>query len=131
MYVLDRLLIRAYFKAYCICLLSLLSLYVVIDLFTNVDDFASRSKGFGSVLVHIGTYYGYRVSKIFDQMCEMIVLLAAMFTVAWMQRNNELIPLLSAGVSTRRAVRPVLIAASLMLGLSTVNQELIIPHIAR
>src|SRR5262249_21651001 len=50
--------------------------------------------------------------------------------VAWMQRNNELLPLLSAGISTQRVVRPVLMAASLMLGLSVVNQEIIIPPIA-
>ena len=28
-------------------------------------------------MFHIGTYYGYRVTKIFDQLSEMIVLLAA------------------------------------------------------
>ena len=131
MYLLDRLLIRAYLKAYFVCLLSLLSLYVVIDLFTNVDDFTNRSRGLGSILAHIGSYYGYRISQIFDRLCEVIVLLAAMFTIAWVQRNNELIPLLSAGISTRRVVRPVLFAACLMLGLSSVNQELVIPRIAK
>jgi lipopolysaccharide export system permease protein len=131
MYLLDRLLIRSYLKAYIVCLVSLLSLYVVIDLFTNVDDFTSRNKGLGPILTHIGTYYGYRISRIFDQLCEVIVLLAAMFTIAWVQRNNELVPLLSAGVSTRRVVRPVLIAACLMLGLSVVNQEFVSPRIAR
>ena len=39
-----------------------------------------------------------------------IVLLAATFTMALVQRNNELLPLLSAGVSTRRVVRPILLA---------------------
>ena len=57
------------------------------------------------------------------------MLLAAMFTVALMQRNNELLPLLSAGVSTRRAVRPALIGAMCMLGLSAANQELVLPHV--
>src|SRR5262249_27142006 len=75
-------------------------------------------------------YYGYRIPQIFDRLCEPIVLLAAMFTVAWVQRNNELLPLLSAGVSTRRVVRPVLFTACLMLGLSALNQELVIPQIA-
>ena len=53
-----------------------------------------------------------------------------MFTVAWMQRNNEQVPLLSAGVSTRRIVLPVLLCAFFMLGLTVLNQELLIPRIA-
>jgi lipopolysaccharide export system permease protein len=53
-----------------------------------------------------------------------------MFTVAWMQRNNELLPQLSAGVSTRRVVRPVLLGAVLTLAMGPLNQELVIPRIA-
>ena len=128
--LIDRLLIRGYFKAYVICLVSLLSLYIVVDLFTNLDDFTHHGNGLAAVLKHIGSYYGYRVSQIFDRLCEAIVLLAAMFTVAWMQRNNELLPLLSAGVSTRRVVLPVLGSAFAMLSLTVVNQELVIPRIA-
>src|SRR5262249_30862523 len=51
-------------------------------------------------------------------------------TVAWMQRNNEQVPLLSAGVSTQRIVAPVLVCASLMLTLTVLNQELLVPYFA-
>src|ERR687885_219152 len=106
--LIDRQMIRGYFKAYFVCLSSLLSLYVVVDLFTNLDDFANTSKGLVAFARHVGSYYSYQVPQIFDRLCEAIVLLAAMFTVAWMQRNNEQVPLLSAGISTRRIVLPVL-----------------------
>jgi lipopolysaccharide export system permease protein len=127
---IDWLLIKGYFKAYAVCLVSLLSLYIVIDLFMNLDEFTSRHQTLGAVVQHITSYYGYRTPKFFDQLCEPIVLLAAMFTVAMLQRNNELIPLLSAGVSTRRVVLPVLVSAWIMLGLTVANGELLIPHIA-
>lgn len=129
--LIDRTLIRAYFKAYLVCLTSLLGLYIVVDLFTNLDEFTSKHRGLLPVVRHIATYYGYQVSLIFDRLCEAIVLLAAMFTVAWTQRNNELLPLLSAGVSTRRVVQPVLLSACFMLTLTVVNQEVIIPRISR
>jgi lipopolysaccharide export system permease protein len=106
--LLDRQLILSYLKAYLICLVSLLGLFIVVDLFMNLDD---------------------KSTQIFDRLCEAIVLLAAMFTVAWMQRNNEILPLLSAGVSTRRVVQPVLLAACAMLGLATLNQEVVLPAI--
>ena len=109
--LIDRLMIRGYFKAYAVCLASLLSLYVVVDLFTNLDDFTSQGTGRGQAARHIAEYYSYRVSQIFDRLCEAIVLLAGMFTVAMMQRNNEQLPLLSAGVPTQRIVAPVLLCA--------------------
>src|SRR5579872_6958279 len=125
--LIDRQMIRGYFKSYIVCLTSLLSLYVVVDLFTNLDDFTGHNTTLWAALLRIMTYYGYKVSQIFDRLCEAIVLLAAMFTVAWMQRNNEQVPLLSAGISTRRIVIPVLACAWLMLSLTVVNQEVVIP----
>jgi lipopolysaccharide export system permease protein len=130
MNLIDRVLVVNYFKSYLVCLVSLLGLYVVVDLFNNLDDFAHHHHGLEALVQAVASYYGYKVSQIFDRLCEPIVLLAAMFTVAWIQRNNELLPLLSAGVSARRVVRPVLLSACAMLGMSTVNQELIIPHIS-
>lgn len=127
--LIDRQLIIGYFKAYFICLVSLLSLYVVVDLFTNLDDFSSKQKDFLNTLSDIGLYYTFKLTQIFDQLCEYIVLLSAMFTIAWMQRQNEMVPLLSSGVSTRRIVTPVLFSAFVMLSLAVINQELIIPKV--
>src|SRR5579872_2341700 len=128
--LIDRLMIRGYFKAYFVCLTSLLSLYVVVDLFMNLDAFTHHHNRLHDVVLHIGSYYAYKVTEIFDRLCESIVLLAAMFTIAWMQRNNEQVPLLAAGVSTRRIVTPVLLCACVMLTLTVLNQEFIIPRIS-
>jgi lipopolysaccharide export system permease protein len=102
---------------------------VVLDLFTNLDNFTEGQRSFSQVLRNVTKYYGYRVPMVFDRLCEAIVLLAAMFTVAWIQRNNELLPVLSAGVSTRRMVLPVLLSACAMVGLAIANQEFILPHV--
>src|SRR5438876_11509631 len=127
--LIDRHLIRSYLKAYLVCLVSMMGLFVVVDLFTNLDKFTQASKGFVPVMQHIGLVYLNKLPQIFNHLCEAIGLLAGMFTVTWMQRNNELLPLLSAGVSTRRVVRPVLICAGIMMGLAVVNQEFGMPHV--
>lgn len=127
--LIDRKLIYSYLKAYLICLVSLLSLYIVVDLFTNIEDFTHNQKSPLTFLRHVGTYYGYRSFQIFDRLNEAIALLAAMFTVAWMQRNNELVPFLSAGVRAQRVVRPILMVACAMLGLGILNQEMVLPRI--
>jgi lipopolysaccharide export system permease protein len=127
--LIDRQLIRGYFKAYLACLTSLLSLYIVVDLFINLDDFLHKYHGVEAILRHVLFYYSCSITKIFDMMSEPTVLLAAMFTVALLQRNNEQLPLLSAGVSTQRIVTPVLLCAAAMLSLTVLNQELLIPRI--
>ena len=126
-------MIRGYFKSYFVCLVSLLSLYIVVDLFTNLDDFIhstnDNENGLAKVVARIVSYYGFRIPQFFDRLCEAIVLLAGMFTVAMMQRNNEQLPLLSAGVSTHRIVAPVIGCACFMMTMTVLNQELIIPRI--
>ena len=127
--LIDRQLVRSYVKSYAVCLVSLISLYIVIDLFNNIDEFAQQGNGFFASLGHIAHYYGYMSAHIFDRLSEAIVLLAAMFTVAWLQRNNELLPQLSAGVSTRRVVRPVLLSACALVFVNVANQEILIPNL--
>src|SRR5215831_8142175 len=104
--LIDRQMVRGYFKSYLACLASLLSLYIVIDLFINLDDFMHRKdhQGLQAILLHVLSYYSCTITKIFDMMSEPTALLAAMFTVALLQRHNEQLPLLSAGVSTQRIV---------------------------
>src|SRR5262249_41073614 len=127
---IDRMLLKEFFKAYFIFLISLLTLYIVIDMFTHLDDFVTQnSSGLVTVLKRIGIYYGYRLPQLFDRLCEAISLLAAMFTIVMMMRNNEHLPLLSAGVPTRRIIAPVLACSCLMLFLAVANQELVIPRI--
>jgi lipopolysaccharide export system permease protein len=128
--MLDRQMVYSYLKSYVICLVSLLGLYIVVDLFMNVNDFAHANDGLGKFLSHLGTYYAARSTTIFDRLSEMIVLLAAMFSIALVQRNNELLPQLSAGAGTQRVMRPVLIAACAMIFLATLNQELLIPRLS-
>ena len=127
--ILDRQMVFNYVKAYAFCLTSLSGLFIVVDLFMNLEDFTGNRRDFVAVINFIGVYYGYKFFHIFDKLCEPVVLLAAMFTVAWMQRSNELLPLLSAGISTRRAVRPVLVCAMAMMALVAVNQEYALPNI--
>lgn len=127
---LDRMVLLNYFRSYAIVLSSLLSLYVVIDLFTNIDSFGRAGGGAVGVLRHVVGYYTYQIALIFDRLAESASLMAATFTVSWMQRNNELLPQLSAGIPTRRVIRPVLIGSAVTLALGPLNQEFVLPRIA-
>jgi lipopolysaccharide export system permease protein len=126
---LDRMILFSFFRSYAIVFTSLISLYVVLDLFTNIDTFG-RSGNIVGITKHIAGYYSAQIVLIFDRLAESITLISAMFTVAWMQRSNELLPQLSAGIPTRRAVLPVLLGAAITLAFGPLNQEFLIPEVA-
>ncbi len=131
MLLIDRMMMRNFFKAWLVCFFSLVSLYIVIDLFNKIDEFIDAAGKTDTPLIEVmGIFYSYQMVVIFDRLYGVIVLLAAMFTITWMLRNNELMPLLSAGVSTRRILRPVFYGTLVMLALGVANRELLIPRVA-
>lgn len=130
MRILDRQRYWAFLKAYVVCFVALVGLYIVIDAFTNLDEFSERSDTLGELFRNMGYYYLIKMSGIFDKLCGVISMMAAIFTVTWMQRDNELIAMLAAGISTHRVIRPVIISTVLVSSLAIINQEWIIPPIA-
>jgi len=127
---LDRMVLVSFARSYAIVWTCLISLYVVIDLFTHLDAFVNRPGGFAAVASYIVHYYGYRIPQVFDLLAEPIALLAATFTVSWMMKNNELLPQLSAGVPTRRIIRPVLLGGAFAVSLAPLSTEFLIPEVA-
>jgi lipopolysaccharide export system permease protein len=128
--ILDRQRYWAFIKAYVICYFSLVGLYIVIDAFSNVDEFTKRADGVVEVFQVMSRYYLIHQSEMFDKLCGVIGMMAAIFTVTWMQRNNEQLAMLAAGISTQRAIRPVLVSAIIVNFLAMSNQELIMPYFA-
>lgn len=128
--IMDRYLLRRFLRAYLIALTSLIGLYVVIDAFDKLDEFTELPMTPWATLSHVGRYYLCRSSLFFDRLAGVIALMAAMFVVTWMRRNNELTPLITAGVSAHRVILPTVIAAVLMNVPVLVNQEFVIPYIA-
>jgi lipopolysaccharide export system permease protein len=128
--ILDSQRYWSFFKAYVICYVSLVGLFVVIDAFSNMDEFTKRADGLVEVSQVMGRFYLIRQSLFFDYLCGVIGMMAAIFTVTWMQRNNEQLAILAAGISTHRAIRPVLISSVIVSTFAVANQELVMPRYA-
>jgi lipopolysaccharide export system permease protein len=128
--ILDRQRYWSFLKAYVICYVSLVGLFVVIDAFSNYDEFAKRADGVAEMFQVMGRYYLVHQSLFFDYLCGVIGMMAAIFTVTWMQRNNEQLAILAAGVSTHRAILPVLVSSGIVSSFAVLNQELIMPRYA-
>jgi lipopolysaccharide export system permease protein len=127
--ILDRQRYWSFLKAYVICYVSLVGLYVVIDAFSNLDEFTKRADTSSELFRIMSRYYLIHQSQFFDQLCGVIGMMAAIFTVTWMQRNNEQLAMLAAGISTHRAIIPVLVSSVFVSLIAVANQEVVIPYL--
>lgn len=128
MNIIDRYMLRQFFKTFLICFLSLMGLYVVIECSTNMEEFLRCGEKMGGVLKLIGRFYSYRTFAFFDHLNSVLVLISVMFTVSWLQRYNEMTALMAAGVSRIRVVMPLIVAAVIVSLLAAANREFIIPR---
>jgi len=127
--ILDRYVIRSFITNYLVSLTVLIGLYIIVDLFVNLDEFTERDQSAAVVLANVCDYYGYNLFLYFSQLSGVITLVAASFTLARMQRSNELTAILASGTSLYRVAAPVVGLGLLMNTLWIIDQELIIPQI--
>ena len=62
MCIIDRYLLRQFVQTFAICFVSLFGLYVVIEVFANLDGFISSGQKAGGLLRFIARYYSHRWS---------------------------------------------------------------------
>ena len=128
MAILDRYLISIFLRSYAMFFFSLLGLYVMIDLFANVDEFSEDSAGAMVIFARMFKYYSIHSFDYFGRLSPVITQMAAMYTLADLRRHNELTPVLAAGIPTRRAIAPILFGVFVVIALGTLNRELVLPY---
>ncbi len=127
---LDRYLLKQFLTNYVLSTLVLISLYVVLDMSVNLDEFTEVRATPWEIMYNIGNYYFYNLPLYFSQIAGVITLFAACMTMARLQRQNEITAVLASGVSMYRLVAPILVAGLAMNGLLLLNHELLLPRVA-
>ncbi len=126
----DRYLLRRYLHVFLILLVSMYGLYVVIDGFTNIDEFQEVSDKPLEIAKTMGVYYVYQFSTFFDMLGAIMSVVSVIVVFGLLQKNSEIAPVLAAGIPTFRLIRPFLFGTILVNGMIVANQELVIPRIA-
>ena len=62
----DRYLLGRLIHTFVVLFVSAYGLYIVIDLFTNADDFQGNASTMVNLIVQIGLYYYYRAFEFFE-----------------------------------------------------------------
>ncbi len=129
MKILDKYIAKNFVVGYLITFCVLMGLFIVVDLFINLDEFAEDSD-LGTAVKNIWIYYGAQSVLWFRDLAGIITVVAATFSLARLTTNNELVAVLASGVSLKRVMAPIIFLAILLTGLLVLDQEYAIPKLA-
>jgi len=129
MTILDWYILRSFLFNFVGWNLCIVGIFVVFDLFTNFDSLIQAGKAVGNVPQVIFLYYFFKSIPIVLLLGSVLSLVAAMVTVAMLMRNNELIPIQAAGISTLRIIRPLIIAVFCLTALFCLMRECLLPNV--
>jgi lipopolysaccharide export system permease protein len=127
MTLFDRYVLGLFLKIMLVCFTSLAGLYLIIDVFNNLDDFAQIGKREGSLWQVLAAYYAPRILGLLCEVSGLLYLLAAICTLTRLQTTNELAAVQAAGISVRRVARPILVLTALLCGLTWGAREMVLP----
>ena len=134
----DRYVIGRLLHTFVMLFAATLGLYVVIDLFMNIDEFQENIAKDPTVSdasqlelpLRIAEYYFFRSFDFFEMAGPVLVTVSAVTVIALLRKSSETFPLLAAGVPAFRLLRPLLVSAFMLCTALVLNQELVLPSIA-
>src|SRR5438132_262504 len=109
--LLDRYVIHNFLQAYVYCIAGFISIWLIFDISDNISTFIDEHLGF----LRVAQYYLTQVPQILLILLPISLLLALLFSLGRMSRANEIVTMLTAGVSIPRVLLPLI-----MIGLLTV-----------
>jgi len=110
MRILDRYLLRQFLKSWLISMASFIIIFVIIDFFEKIGGYIDR----GTPLAVIARLYLYQLPYFTMVVMPISMLLAALFSVGRISRDNELTPMLSSGLPLLRVLAPLFIVGLLI-----------------
>ncbi|MBU2540645.1 MAG: LptF/LptG family permease [Candidatus Omnitrophica bacterium] len=123
MRILDKYLVGLFILAFIATVTIFLSLYIIIDLFSNLDEIIKNQLDFDTLRV----YYLAFTPKIFIEIAPVAALLAMVYTLSRLNNTNEIIAMRSSGLSIWQITRVVLITGLAISCLVFFVSERILP----
>ena len=126
----DKYLLKRLVHTFLVFFIATYGLYMVIDLFTNIDDFMQEGYSRADVAKAIGRFYGFRVAEFLEMAGPTLIVLSAIAVLGLLEKHSESHPILAAGIPAFRILQPMLLGGTLLSVILIVNQEVIMPGLA-
>ncbi|MEY2537521.1 MAG: lipopolysaccharide export system permease protein [Verrucomicrobiota bacterium] len=124
MKLLDRYVLRNFLQAYVYCIIGFVSIWLIFDVSDNISSFIDQNLG----VIRVAQYYLTQVPQVFVILLPVSLLLALLFCLGRMSRANEIVSMLTAGVSVPRVLLPLMIIGLLTTWGSTALNYRLAPH---
>ncbi len=123
MKILTGYILKEFVKIFMLTLSAFVSLYLIIDVFENLDTMIEHNVRFADSL----RFFLYKAPFIFYQVSPVAVLMATLLSLGIFAKYNEIVAALSSGISLLRLCIPFFACALVISGLNFVLNESIIP----
>ncbi|MBN1558310.1 MAG: LptF/LptG family permease [Lentisphaerae bacterium] len=127
MKLIDRYLLREYLLPIVYCLLAFCMVFVIYDLFDHVADFLEADTPAWLIV----RYYLCLLAPNLEYLIPAALLLATLYTLWQLSRNNELTAMRSSGVSLYRLMSPFLSVGLAFTVLTGALKESVAPRAAQ
>jgi LPS export ABC transporter permease LptG len=124
MRILDRYVIRNFLQVYFYCIAGFISIWLIFDISDNISTFIDEHVG----LLLVASYYATQLPQVFIILLPVSLLLALLFTLGRMSRANEIVSMLTAGVSLPRVLLPLIGMGLLTVAASMAMNYSAAPH---
>lgn len=121
---LDRYVVRYFLQAYFYCIAGFVSIWFIFDISDNISTFLDQRIS----RILILKYYLTQVPQILVVLLPVALLLALLFSLGRLSRSNEIVSMLTAGVSLPRILAPLLGIGLLTTAASTALNYSLAPH---
>jgi lipopolysaccharide export system permease protein len=122
--LLDRYILRNFLQVYLYCIAGFISIWLIFDISDNISTFIDERI---SLLLAV-RYYATQVPQVFIILLPVSLLLALLFTLGRMSRANEVVSMLTAGISLPRVLVPLIGMGLLTVAASMALNYSLAPH---
>jgi lipopolysaccharide export system permease protein len=114
MRLLDRYIVRNFLQPYIYCIIGFLSIWLIFDISDNSSTIFDEHAALGMVV----RFYWTQIPQVLVILLPVSLLLSLLFSLGRMSRANEIVSMLTAGVSVPRLVFPLLVIGLLTTGVT-------------
>ena len=124
MRLLDRYVIRNFVQVYFYCIAGFTSIWLIFDVSDNISSFIDNH----IPLLMVVRYYATQIPQVFIILLPVALLLSLLFALGRMSRANEIVSMLTAGVSLPRILVPLIGIGLLTVAGSMALNYSLAPH---
>jgi lipopolysaccharide export system permease protein len=124
MRLLDRYVIRNFVQVYFYCIAGFISIWLIFDISDNISSFIDNHIALSLAV----RYYATQLPQVFIILLPVALLLSLLFALGRMSRANEIVSMLTAGVSLPRVLLPLIGIGLLTVAASMALNYSLAPH---